>query len=84
MKVVENLSRKDYGETLNYWKDIYCRYLLELPLWVCESTVYVTETKETSFNVTFKPSTMFIVYAYFKHLKLSISIRIPVATPQIV
>ena len=32
MKVVENLSRKAYGETLNYWKDIYCRYRLELPL----------------------------------------------------
>ena len=31
MKVVENLSRKAHGETLNYWKAIYCRYTLELP-----------------------------------------------------
>ena len=33
MKVVKNLSRKAYGETHNYGKDIYCRYTLELPLW---------------------------------------------------
>ena len=32
MKVVENLSKKGYGETLDYWKDIYCKYTLELPL----------------------------------------------------
>ena len=32
MKIVENLSRKAFGETPNYWKDIYCRYTLELPL----------------------------------------------------
>ena len=32
MKVVENVLRNAYGETLNYWKDIYCRYILELPL----------------------------------------------------
>ena len=32
IKVVENLLRKAYVETLNYWKDICCRYTLELPL----------------------------------------------------
>ena len=32
MKVVEDLLRKAYGESLNYWQDIYCRYTLELPL----------------------------------------------------
>ena len=39
MKEVENLSRKAYGETLNYWKGIYCRYTLELPRW-SNSNVY--------------------------------------------
>ena len=39
---------------------------------------YVTENKETSFKFTFKPSAMFIVFAYCKHLKLPINIRIPV------
>ena len=32
MKVAENLLRKGHGETLNFWKDIYCRYALEMPL----------------------------------------------------
>ena len=51
----------------------------------CVPAIYVTENKEASFKFTFKPSTMFIVFAYFKHLKLPIiSIRIPVTTPQIV
>ena len=50
----------------------------------CVPTIYVTENKETSFKFTFQPITMFIVFAYFKHLKLLISIRIPVTTPQIV
>ena len=27
------MLRKAYGDTLSYWKDIYCRYTLELPLW---------------------------------------------------
>ena len=45
-------------------------------------TIYVTENKETSFKFTFKPSTIFIVFAYFKYLKLPISIS--VTTPQIV
>ena len=82
MKVVKNLSRKAYGETLNYWKDIYC-------IFQCVPKIYVAENKDTSFKFTFKPSTMpggtmFIAFAYFKHLKLPISIRIPVTTPQIV
>ena len=42
------------------------------------------ENKETNFNFIFKPCTMFIVFAYFKHLKLPISVRIPVTIPQIV
>ena len=50
----------------------------------CVPTIYVTENKEISFKLTFKPGTMFIVFAYFKHLKLSINIRIPVTSPQIV
>ena len=32
MNVVDNALRNAYGETLNYWKDIYCRYTLDLPL----------------------------------------------------
>ena len=85
-KIVENLLRKAYGETLKYWKDIYCRYTLELPLrqFQCVPTTYVTENKETSFKFTLKPSTMSIVFAYFKHPKLPISIRIRVTIPQIV
>ena len=50
----------------------------------CVLTTYVTENKETSFKFTLKPSTMFIVFAYFKHLKLPISISIHVTIPQIV
>ena len=50
----------------------------------CVPTTYVTENKETSFMFTLKLSIMSIVFAYFKHLNLSISIRIPVTIPQIV
>ena len=50
----------------------------------CVPTAYVTENKETSFKFTLKPSTMSIVFAYFKHPKLPISIRIPVTIPQVV
>ena len=83
MKVVENLSRIAYGETLNYWKDIYFHIgIASMRQFQCVPTIYVTENKETSFKFTFKPSTMSIVFAYFKHLKLPISIRIPVTTPQ--
>ena len=47
-------------------------------------TTYGTENKETRIKFTLKPSTMFIVFAYFKHLKLPISISILVTIPQIV
>ena len=53
-------------------------------LFRCVPTLYVTENKETSFKFTFKPSTMFIVFAYFKHLKMPISTKIPVTIWQIV
>ena len=46
--------------------------------------MYVTENKETSFKFTFKPSTICSLPAYFKHLKLPISTRMPVTTPQII
>ena len=84
MKVVENLSRKAYGETINYWKDIYYIGIVSMRQIQCVPTMYVTENKETSFKFTFKPSTMFIVFAYFKHLKTANQYRIPVTTPQIV
>ena len=44
----------------------------------CVPTTYVTENKETMFKFTLKPSSMSIVFAPFKHLKLPISITIPV------
>ena len=68
MKVVENfIARKAYGETLDYWKDIYCRYTVDLPLWG-NSNVYQNIcywNKKTSFKFTFKTSTKCIVFAYF-------------------
>ena len=44
--------------------------------------LYVTENKETKFKFTLKPSIMSIVFASFKHLKLLISISIPVTIPK--
>ena len=41
-------------------------------------TTYITENKETIFKFTLKPSIMSIAFASFKHLKLPISIIIPV------
>ena len=72
MIVVENLLRKAYGETPNYWKDICCRYTFQ-----CAPTTYITENKETMFKFTLKHSIMSIVFSSFKHLKLPISIIIP-------
>ena len=52
MKVVEDLFKKAYGEKLIYWKDICCRYTLELPhrdnsnLYLQH---YVTENKEGNY-----------------------------------
>ena len=60
-----------------HWNCLYRQFL-------CVPTIYVTENKETSFKYTFKLITMFIIFACFKHLKLLISYRIPVTTPQIV
>ena len=50
----------------------------------CVPTTYFTENKETSFKFKLKLSIMSIAFAYFKHLKLPISIRIPVTILQIV
>ena len=50
----------------------------------CIPTAFVAENKEPIFKFTLKPSTMSIVSASFKHLKMSISIIIPVTIPQIV
>ena len=50
----------------------------------CVSTTYVTEKKVTMFEFTLQPSIMSIVFAFLKHLKLPISIIIPVTIPQIV
>ena len=83
MEIVENLLRKAYGETLNYGKDIFCRYTLESMRRIqfqCVSTKYVIENKE----FTLKTSNMSIVFASFKHLKLPITIIIPVTVQQIV
>ena len=58
MKAVENLLRKAYGETLNYWKDICCRYILELPLWD-NSNVYLQhmllEIRKLNLNLHLNP-----------------------------
>ena len=52
----------------------------------CVSTTYVTEKKVTMFEFTLQPRIMSICFffASFKHLKLSISIIIPVTIQQIV
>ena len=50
----------------------------------CVPTTYVTEIKETIFKLIHKHSIMYIAFASFKHLKLPISIIIPVTIPQIV
>ena len=63
MKSAENLSKKAKCETLNYWKDIHCRYTFELQF-QCVQTIYITENKDTSLKFTFKTSTMLIVFVY--------------------
>ena len=42
------------------------------------------KTRKTILKFTFKPSIMSIVFASFKHLKLPISVKIPVTKLQIV
>ena len=50
----------------------------------CVPTTYVTGNKVTIFKFTLEPSIMSIVFASFKHLKLTISIIMPITIPQIV
>ena len=86
MKVVDNLFKKAYGEKLVYWKDIYCRFTLELPH-RGNSNVYLQymllKIRKRFGNLHF-PSIMTIVFTSFKHSKLPISIKIPVTLLQIV
>ena len=51
---------------------------------MCTNNLYVTEIKETYFEIYPKTSIMSIGFASFKHLKLPISIKIPVTIWQIV
>ena len=50
---------------------------------LCVPTTYVTEIKETYFEIYAKTSIMSIVFASFKLPKLPISIKVPVALQQI-
>ena len=77
-----------YGDQFIYWMDICCRCILELPLWgnfniaymrqfQCVPTTYVTEIKKTYFEIYTKQVSCTLPSS-FKHLKLPISIKIPV------
>ena len=82
--------RKAYGETLIIGKTYY--YVVRTPngaigiastrQFQCVPTTYVTENKENILKFTLKSSIMSIDFASFKHLKLPISIIIPVTKPQ--
>ena len=50
----------------------------------CVATTYVSENKENCFKVYTEPSIMSVAFTSFKHLKLPISIKIPVTLQQIV
>ena len=45
---------------------------------------YVTENKETILKFTLKPSIIYMVFDSLKHLKLPISVMIPVTIPHII
>ena len=51
--------------------------ILELPLFQCVPTTFVTEIKETYFEIYTKQVSFPLAFL-FKHLKLPISIKIPV------
>ena len=76
MEVVENLSKKAYGEN-SFIEKTYGVGTHWNCLYECETTTYVTEIrKKNSRKFTF-PSIMSIVFTSFKQPKLPISIKIP-------
>ena len=79
---------KAYGDKLIYWKDICCRYTLELPQWG-NSNVYLQHMllkirEKNIWKFTFSNYNVHIVSTFVKHSKLPISIKIPVTLLQII
>ena len=52
--------------------------IASMMLFQCVPTAYITEIKETYFEIYTEQVSFPLAFLYFKHLKLPISIKIPV------